>query len=108
MIRFVLGVLLLALMMGGAAVIAQTVGLPPITSGAPKETVELPPRPPSLSACAARLDCQQQRVLDLLDYRIYLEEELALAKALLLEARRSLVECQAALKACLAPDPHAR
>lgn len=46
------------------------------------------------------LDAQQQRILDLKDYREWLEGQLALAKALLNETRRSLAQTEAALGGC--------
>jgi len=45
-------------------------------------------------------DVQQQRLLDLKDHREWLEGQLALAKALLNETRRSLAQTEAALGAC--------
>lgn len=45
-------------------------------------------------------DAQQQRLLDLKDYREWLEGQLALAKALLNETRRSLAQKEAELAAC--------
>ena len=52
--------------------------------------------------CEQRLDCQQQRVLDLKDYREWVEGQVALAKALLNEARQALAQKEADLAACRA------
>lgn len=53
------------------------------------------------------VDAQQQRILDLKDYREWLEAQLALAKALLNEARQALAQKEADLAACrTAPAPH--
>jgi len=52
------------------------------------------------------VDAQQQRILDLKDYREWLETQLALAKALLNEARHALAQKEADLAACRnAPAP---
>lgn len=52
------------------------------------------------------VDAQQQRILDLKDYREWLEVQVALAKALLNEARQTLAQKEADLAACrTAPAP---
>ncbi len=56
------------------------------------------PGPPSTP------DVQQQRILDLKDYREWLEGQLALAKALLNDARRVLAHKEADLAACRKED----
>lgn len=56
--------------------------------------------------CEQRLECQQQRVLDLKDYREWLEGQIAMAKALLNDTRRALGQKEAELAACrAAPQP---
>jgi len=52
------------------------------------------------------VDAQQQRILDLKDYREWLEAQLALAKALLNEVRQTLAQKETDLAACRnAPAP---
>ena len=46
------------------------------------------------------VDAQQQRIMDLKDYREWLEGQLALAKALLNEARQGLARKEAELASC--------
>lgn len=55
--------------------------------------------------CEQQLGCQQQRVLDLKDYREWLEGQVALAKALLNEMRQALTQKEADLAACRKPTP---
>lgn len=52
-----------------------------------------------------QMDYQQQRILDLKDYREWLEGQVALAKSLLNEARQILAQKEAELAACRA-TPH--
>lgn len=54
---------------------------------------------------APTLDAQQQRILDLKDYREWLEAQLALAKALLNETRQALAQKEADLAACRKQTP---
>jgi len=58
--------------------------------------------------CELRLECQQQRVLDLKDYREWLEGQVALAKALLNETRDELRKRDAELAACRKDLPEGR
>lgn len=59
-----------------------------------------------LPAAPLPVDAQQQRILDLKDYREWLEGQLALAKALLNEARQALSQKEADLAACRTAAPH--
>lgn len=58
-------------------------------------------------ACKDQLPCLQQRVLDLKDYREYLEDQLALAKALLQAANTTLNAKDAEIKALKDAAPSA-
>ena len=51
------------------------------------------------SPCRDSIACQQQRVLDLRDYREWVEEQLALAKALLIDANKTIAQQVAEIRA---------
>ena len=59
-----------------------------------------PPPAEEIRSTPREVDTQQQRILDLTDHREWLEGQLARAKALLNETRRSLAQKEAELAAC--------
>ena len=58
-------------------------------------SAQTPPPP----GCADRLDCAKQRILDLREHRAWLEDQVALAKALLAECRQQVSQKDAELNA---------
>ena len=54
--------------------------------------------------CGQSLACQRQRFLDLHDYAEFLADQLALAKSIVTELRQQLIQGDAALRACRAPE----
>ena len=55
--------------------------------------------------CAQSLPCQQQRVADLVDYRAFVEDQLALAKSLVRDLQQQLQAAADRLKACAPEAP---
>ena len=84
MTRFVLGLLLGAVLMAAVAY-GQPVVAP--------------------QSCASSLGCQQQRVADLVDYRAFVEDQLALAKSLVRDLQQQLQAAADRLKACAPEAP---
>ena len=62
-------------------------------------------QPPASPPQASRLEFLEQRLRDLREYRDFLEDQLAAAKAVITEQSKRLTTTDAALKACQEKKP---